>query len=484
MTHDHDAFDIRRKQFGEALGDGIALVAAGSEIMRNYDVAHPFRSASDFFFLTGFPEPEAVALFDPAHPTERYVLFVRPRDRQSEVWTGRRAGPEGAVADYGADAAYDLAELETRLREHLTGRSALFYVRGGAHDEVVDRSLAAAAVMRNRMGWAVPSAVHDPRPILHELRLRKSNAEIDRLRRACEISGLAHQEAMRFARPGLYEYQVQARLEYVFRMLGSRRDGYPSIVASGNNAWILHYVDNQSRLSDGDLLLIDAGAEYEHHSADITRSFPVNGTFTGPQRDVYELVLAAQEAAIGLASPGASIDDLHEVAVRALTEGMVELGLLPLGVDESIHYGHYLEFYPHGTSHWLGIDVHDAGAYRVDGTGRPFEPGMAFTVEPGLYVDAGRETVEFQMLPYDEKAERERLYRLGKAAYARERAEEKATAETIEHPVPAALLGIGIRIEDDLLITSDGHEVLTAATPKSIAEVEAACAEEPELPEA
>ena len=410
------------------------------------------------------------------------MLFVRPRDRQAEMWAGRRAGPAGAVSTYGADAAYDLSELDTRLREYIVGRPAVYYRPGRRrHDERILRLVTNGAAERARSGRTMPSAIHDPGLILHELRLKKSAVEIDQLKRACEISSLAHREAMRFARPGLYEYQVQAALEYVFRALGSKRDGYSSIVASGNNAWVLHYIDNDQQMEDGDLLLIDAGAEYGHFSADITRSFPINGTFSAPQRSLYEVVLAAHEQTVAAAGPGETLVELHALATRTLTEGMVDLGLLPLGVDESIRYGHHLEFFPHGTSHWLGLDVHDAGAYRISGEGRPLEAGMVFTVEPGLYVDAARDQVAFPLLEHDDVRERERRYLLG-AAYQATRAEERAAVETIEHTIPEGLLGIGVRIEDDILITSSGMENLTGDTPTSIDDVEAACSEPSELP--
>jgi Xaa-Pro aminopeptidase len=316
------------------------------------------------------------------------------------------------------------------------------------------------------------------------MRLRRSPAELARHRRACELSRDGHIEAMRYARPGLHEYQVQAAMEFVFREGGSPRNGYPSIVASGPNACILHYSENRRRMEDGDLLLIDAAAEYGYHSSDITRTFPVNGRFTGPQRAIYEVVLRAQLAAIAAAKPGARYEAMHEAARRVLTEGLVDLKLLPRGVEDSLAMHLYREFYMHGTGHWLGMDVHDVGDYKVRGDSRVLDPGMVFTVEPGLYVDPDRAEVTFHLREYSEQEMWERRDRLGMAAAKKIEDEEKAKAPTVTHPVPPEFRGIGVRIEDDVLVTAGGHEVLTAGTPKTVDEVERTCAEPPRLPRA
>jgi len=331
-------------------------------------------------------------------------------------------------------------------------------------------------------GHAAPVRLEDPGPILNELRLRRSDAELARHRRACEISRDAHTEAMRYARPGLYEYQVQAALEFVFRVSGSRRNGYPSIVASGANACILHYTENTRQMEDGDLLLIDAGCEWGYHSADITRTFPVNGRFTPAQRAVYEIVLRAQLAGIAAARPGNRYEAIHEAARRVLTEGLIALAALPRGLEASLAMHHYREFYMHGTGHWLGMDVHDVGDYRIDRKSRLLEPGMVLTVEPGLYFDPEREAVTYHLREYSEEEMWERRLRLGAATAKKMEDEEKAKAERVTHPVPKELRGIGIRIEDDVLITDTGCEVLTAGTPKTLDEVERACAEPPRLP--
>jgi Xaa-Pro aminopeptidase len=481
-SEDLATFIERRRRFVEAIGDGLAIVPAAPETVRNHDVHHPFRQASDFYFLTGFDEPDAVAVFNPAHAKERYVLFVRPRDREMEIWTGHRAGVEGAVASYGADAAYPVDQLDARLREYAIERATLFYRLGNAaFDGRVTRLVADLRAARAR-GFPTPTRLEDPGPIVHELRLRRSPAELARQRRACEISRDAHAEAMRYARPGMHEYEVQAALEFVFRSQGSPRDAYPSIVASGPNACILHYVENRRRIEDGDLLLIDAGCEYGYHAADITRTFPVNGRFSGPQRGIYEIVLRAQLAAIEAARPGARYEVIHEAARRVLTEGLVELGLLPRGVADSLAMHHDREFFMHGTGHWLGMDVHDVGDYRVLRQSRPLEPGMVFTAEPGLYLDPAREQVTFHLREYSEDEMWERRLRLGMAQAKKLEDEEKAKASTVTHPVPQEFRGIGVRIEDDVLMTAGGVEILTAGTPKTIDEVERTCREASRLP--
>jgi len=475
-------FIERRRRFVEAIGDSMAIVPAAPETARNSDVSHPFRQNSDFFFLTGFDEPDAVAIFNPAHAKERYVLFVRPRDREMEIWTGHRAGVEGAVASYGADAAYPVEQLDAKLREYAIDRSTLVYRLGNpAFDPRVLRLVSDLRNARSR-GFAAPTSIDDPGPILHELRLRRSPAELARQRRACQISRDAHIEAMRYARPGMHEYQVQAALEFVFRSEGSPRDAYPSIVASGANACILHYVENRRKMEDGDLLLIDAACEYGYHAADITRTFPVNGRFTGPQRAIYEVVLKAQLAAIDAAKPGVKYEAIHEAAKRVLTEGLVELKLLPRSVADSLAMHHYREFYMHGTGHWLGMDVHDVGDYRITHASRSLEPGMVFTVEPGLYIDPERETATLLLREYSEEEQLERRLRLGVGAAKKLEDEEKAKAGKIEHPIPKEFRGIGVRIEDDILVTAGGIENLTSGTPKTVDDVERTCAEAPRLP--
>ena len=473
----------RRERLAASIGDGIALLPAGAETLRNNDVEHPFRQDSAFHYLTGFDEPDAIMLLDPQAADEQYVLFVRPRDREKEIWTGLRAGTDGARERFGADASYPIGEFDTLLRQRLVGRRTVFLPFGnpGFHRRILGLARAVAG-LGERYGRLVPSEFRDVHSLVGEMRLVKTPREIDLLRAACEITAEAHAEAMRFARPGRYEYQIQAVLEYVFRMRGARRDGYPSIVASGANACILHYTENDRRIADGDLVLIDAGAEYGYYSADITRTFPAAGRFTAPQRAVYDLVLGAQQAALALARPGGSLKDQQEVASRVLTEGLAELGLLPGPARDAMPMHHYREFFMHGTGHWLGIDVHDAGAYRVGGTPRPLEPGMVFTVEPGIYVDPERETVELAMLEFDIDEQMERRMLLGPAKARELEKKERDEAPKVVHPIPEEFRGIGIRIEDDVLITGSGHEVLTSNVPTDPRRIESLCAEAPLTP--
>ena len=397
MTLDRSIFRERRARFAASIGDGIAVIPGAAEQIRNSDVEHEFRQDSDFHYLTGFDEPDAVAVITPGDDAP-FTLFVRPRDREAEIWNGYRAGVDGAIERFGADAALDVAELDTRLRRLLLGRTVLHYPTGRALDGRIDRLVGAARRFADRTGAGAPLMVIDPSPLLAEQRLVKSEHEAGLLRRACEISAEGHVAAMRQTGPGMYEYQVQAGMEYLWRMAGSRRNGYGSIVASGRNACILHYTENDRLMEDGDLLLIDAGAEYGYFSADITRTFPVNGRFTGPQRAVYEVVLAAERASIAAARPGATLRAVHQTSQRVLSEGLVELGLVPRSVADTVAMHHYREYFMHGTSHWLGMDVHDVGAYRPGGEHRALATGMAFTVEPGLYIDPDRATVRFPLV--------------------------------------------------------------------------------------
>ena len=400
-----------------------------------------------------------------------------------EIWNGRRAGVEGAKESFGADAAYPIAEFDTEFRKRLVGRSALYAPFGNAasRSKVVS-ALQAARGLAERYGRVVPTEVRNASALLHELRLRKTEEEAERLRIACHVSAEGHAEAMRFTQPGHYEYQVQAAMEYVFRMRGSMRDGYPAIVASGANACILHYTENDRQIEDGDLLLIDAGAEYDYFSSDITRTFPANGVFTPPQKAIYDVVLAAQQASFDVAVAGSSMKDVHQASVDAISKGLIDLGLLPGSLTDVVRMHHYREYFMHGTGHWLGMDVHDAGAYGIEGKPRPLESGMSFTVEPGIYVDPARESVELSLLEYDLDEWTERRMMLGTDKAKELEKKELDAAEKIVHKVPAEFRGIGVRIEDDILITDSGVENLTEGVPTDPADIEALCAEAPTLP--
>lgn len=475
--------DHRRRLAAEIGPEGIAVVPAAAEVIRNHDVPQPFRQDSAFWYLTGFHEPDAVAVIAPGHEAGDYTLFVRPKDPAQEVWTGIRTGEAGARDRFGADAAYEIDELDTVLARLTVGRDVLWYTAGDDRfDERITSIISRARAHRERFGGVAPSAVKDVSVPLGEMMLFKNDDEAESLRKACHLSAEGHLEAMRFAQPGMWEYQVQAALEYFWRLKGSPRNGYGSIVASGANACILHYEENDSQIGDHDLILIDAAAEVDGYSSDITRTFPVSGKFTGPQRAVYEVVLAAETKGLAMSAPGSTMREIHEEATKILTEGMVELGLLPLSLEESLGMHHYSQFYMHGTGHWLGLDVHDRGNYRVDGLPRPLESGMSYTVEPGLYVASDKTEIELVLLEHDLDEWNERRVRLGPAAAAAKEAEEREEAPKITHRVPEEFLGIGVRIEDDVYITPDGHENMTASVPTAIDDVEALCAEKSLLP--
>lgn len=431
----------RRRALMERFGHGVVVLPSAPVHIRNHDVEHPYRQDSDFFYLTGLDEPESVAILTDRHPEHRYVLFVRPRDPERETWDGPRVGVDGAVATLGADAAFPIAELAERLPGYLANAPRMLYPLG--RDPAMDaRVLAAlqATRRRQRMGVLAPTEIVDPAAHLHPMRLVKSAGELEAMGRAIEATREAHAVAMRVARPGAFEYEVEAEILRAFRRHGCERPAYDPIVGSGPNATILHHRKNDRRMNEGDLLLIDAGGEWGYQAADVTRTFPVSGRFTAPQRAVYDVVLRAQQAAIDAVRPGVTVEDVHRITVRVITEGMVEIGLLEGPVDEAIEKERFKAFYMHRTSHWLGMDVHDVGSYFVyEGEGpattpRPMPAGAVLTIEPGIYV-----------------------------------------AEHAE--APSEYRGIGVRIEDDVLVTETGHRNLTAAIPKDASELERILAE-------
>jgi Xaa-Pro aminopeptidase len=402
------------------------------------DVEYVFRQDSDFFYLTGFNEPEAIMVLAPHHPEHRFVLFVQPKDPEKETWTGYRCGVDGAKERFGADAAFSIAELDEKLPDYLLKADRLYYHFG--RDRALNDWLLAywqrAIAQFPKLGTA-PKAIEDTTHILHPLRQIKSDRELDLLRRAAEISADAHNRARAIARPGQYEYQIQAEIEHLFRKEGAFGPAYPSIVASGANACILHYIENNCPLQDGDLLLIDAGCSYGYYNGDITRTFPVSGKFSAEQRTLYKIVLAAQEAAIAVVKPGNPYNLFHETAVGVLVDGLLDLGLLAGDREEIIKEEKYKPFYMHRTGHWLCLDVHDAGGYKVNEENwQVLQPGHVLTVEPGLYISPHIQPAEGQ----PEVGDRWR--------------------------------GIGIRIEDDVLVTDGGCEILTAGTPKQVADLE------------
>ena len=423
-------YQARRARLLAQLGNGVAIVPTAPEQIRNRDAHYPYRYDSYFYYLTGFREPEAVLVVVGGEKPQ-HILFCREKNLEREIWDGYRYGPDAAKTSFAVDAAYCISELDTRLPDLLADRSAV-HVHLGADAEWDARVLGWINTVRNRSrsGVAAPKDIRDVRTLLDDLRLRKDEHEVALMRRAGDISGAAHRLAMQATRPGATEYEIEAVLQHEFRRSGAQAPAYTPIVAGGANACVLHYVENNAALHDGDLLLIDAGCELDGYASDITRTFPVNGRFSGPQRAVYELVLAAQAAAIATVKPGVRWNEPHDVAVKVLAQGFIDLKLLTGTLDGVLEQETYKQFYMHRTGHWLGLDVHDAGEYKTNGAWRELQPGMVLTVEPGCYIRPAP-------------------------------------------GVPEGFADIGVRIEDDALVTAKGSEILSASAPKSVADIEA-----------
>jgi Xaa-Pro aminopeptidase len=416
--------------------DAVAIFVGGRLAVRSADTEYPFRQDSDFWYLTGFDQPDAIAVLS-TRPGPGFTLFVQPRDRAAETWTGYRPGVEGAVADYAADEAYPRDSFLEKLPAYIRGADRIYHSLG--RDPAIDARIIALQdeIRRQSRGGVLPAqAILDPRLVVHEMRLRKTSEEIALMQHAAEISLAGHRAAARLAQHGRFEYELEAELGHVFRARGGAGPAYGTIVGGGRNATILHYIRNDRPLAAGELVLIDAGVEYQGYASDVTRTYPIGGKFEGAARDLYSVVLAAQYAALDASRPGMTLPEIHQTALRVLVDGLRTLGIVQGSTDEIIAGELYRPYYMHGTSHWLGLDVHDVGAYVVrndDGSNRPrpLAPGMVYTIEPGLYVAAD-----------DEKA-------------------------------PAAFRGIGIRIEDDVVVTDDGVLNLTRDIPKSIDALEA-----------
>jgi Xaa-Pro aminopeptidase len=408
----------------------VAIIPSAREATRSNDTQYRFRQDSDFLYLTGFEEPEAIAVVAPARE-QKYTLFVRPRDPEREIWDGRRAGVEGAKSEYGADEALPIAEFGEKLPDILDGAEKLYY-RLGVNPDLDDTIIRHIGRMRalNRKPIHPPQTIIDPATIVHEMRVLKSPEEIELMQRAADIAAEAHVEAMKAARPGMKEYEIEALIEQIFRRLGAAAPAYNSIIGAGPNATILHYINNDGELRDGELLLIDAGAEYRGYASDITRTFPINGRYTKAQREIYDLVLEAQMSCVEMVRPGTTHDQLKSHSVEVLTKGMVRLGLLKGDPEELIKEKKYEQFYMHGLGHMLGIDVHDVGRYYYEKESRALEPGVVMTVEPGLYINPNTKDI------------------------------------------PEQYLGIGVRIEDDVFCTANGPRVLTNKVPKKAEEIE------------
>lgn len=420
--------------------NSVAIIPAAREAVRSHDTNYRYRQNSDFFYLTGFEEPDAVAVIAPSQE-KKFTLFVRPRDPERAIWDGYRAGVEGAVSDYSADEAFPIDEFDAKLPEILDGPSVLYYAFGHSTAEIDQKIIRQLTLMRetNRKPLEPPQTIIDPTSILHEMRVFKSEAEVEIMQRAADIAAEAHVEAMKSVRPGMKEYEVEALIEAVFRKHGSAGPSYTSIIGSGANATTLHYISNQDTLRDGDLLLVDAGAEYQGYASDITRTFPINGRFSQAQREIYDLVLKTQMSCVDMVCPGVRLEDLKTHSIEMLTEGMVKLGLLKGDPAKLIEEKKYMQFYMHNLGHFLGIDVHDAGRYYFNGESRPAEPGMVMTIEPGLYISPDTSNIP----------------------------------EEFNQDVPKQYLGIGVRIEDDVLVTENGARVLTHKVPKDPGEIEA-----------
>lgn len=410
--------------------NSVAIIPAAREATRSNDTHYRFRQDSDFFYLTGFEEPEAIAVIKPGE-THEYVLFVRPRDPEREIWDGRRAGVEGAKSEFGAQAAFPVEEFDAKLTEILNDAEILYY-RLGVHRDLDDKIIREISRMRslNRKPIHPPTTIVDPATIIHELRVIKSPDELELMQKAADIAAEAHCEAMKAVRPGMLEYEVEALIEQIFRRHGAAGPAYTSIVGAGPNATVLHYINNDGQLREGELLLVDAGAEYKGYASDITRTFPISGRYSQPQREIYDLVLKAQMSCVEMVRPGVTHDQLKQHSIEVLTEGMVELGLLQGKPEQLIKDKQYEKFYMHGLGHMLGIDVHDVGAYYYGKESRALEPGVVMTVEPGLYIAPDTKDV------------------------------------------PEKYLGIGVRIEDDVLCTNNGPRVLTNKVPKQAEEIE------------
>ena len=428
---DAKEFPRRRKRLMDMMGDdSIAILPTSSVRMRNRDIEHPFRPDSDFFYLSGYPEPVSVAVLIPGRPSGEYVLFCRDKDPKMEIWHGRRSGLEGACDIYAADDAFPIEDMDDILPGLLEDRDRIYYNMG--NDQAFDQRVIGWV---NQVRERIRAGVHAPEEfislnhLLHDMRLYKSRQEIKALRQAARISAVAHKRAAQACQPGMMEYLVEAELVHEFMLQGARSPAYPPIVGSGANSCILHYIENAEEMRDGDVLLIDAGAEYEGYASDISRTLPVNGKFNEAQKAIYNIVLKAQLAAIEQVQPGNQWIDPHDAAVKVITEGLVALGILKGRVRTLIKDQAYTKYYMHRTGHWLGMDVHDVGDYKLDGDWRMLEPGMVMTVEPGLYLPAAR-------------------------GLARK------------------WWNIGVRIEDDVLVTRDGHDVLSKDMPKTVAEIE------------
>ena len=465
-----------RERLAKEIVNGAVLIHGNELVYRNNDVAYPFRQDSNFHYLTEWPEPDAHAVILVKNSKPELFLFVQERNLEMETWEGKRIGQNGAVESYGAVKAFSNSEYRKKLPELLKETKDIYCDYSNQKFQKYDQTTLSHAVPYDQRGLEFSKAtLHALSPILSELRLIKDKEELNLLSKACDITVEGHIVAMKIAKAGMYEYQVAAEMEKTFFDLGAERLGYPSIVASGDNACILHYSTNREIIPENSLLLIDAAGEYGMYSSDVTRTFPVNGKFTPEQKDVYLEVLKTQNIGIKNVTTENTMRDIHQITVKSISESLVNLGLVPMGVDETISMMHYFEYFMHGTGHWLGLDVHDAGSTEVNNEPRKLLPGMVTTIEPGIYIRPNKPVIEFPLLERDPVKIRDRRKEMGMEEATKLEQEEIKNAKTVKHEVPQNLLGIGVRIEDDIVCTNKEPINLTEGVPKSVEEVEAIC---------
>ena len=465
-----------RQRIARTIQNGAVLLHGNKTIYRNNDANYQFRQFSDFHYLTEWPEPDAHAVILINDSIPELHMFVLDKNEEMETWDGKRIGQQDAVELYGAKRAYSNIEYSNELINLLKGHTDIYCdYSSSVFQEIDQQALNLAAPYDQRGGNFSHANLYSIQPILSESRLIKEDGELELLKKACDISIEGHLAAMKFTKPGIYEYQVAAEMEKTFYHLGAERLGYNSIVAGGENACILHYATNREELLGGQLLLIDAAAEYGMYSADITRTFPINGKYSTEQKAVYSEVLKAQDLGIEMVTPQNTMQEVHKATIASISESLVNLGLVPQSVEDTISMMHYFQFFMHGTGHWLGLDVHDAGSNELNSKPRKFSSGMVTTIEPGIYVRPSKPVIKFPLLERDPEKIKARRKEMGMEAATKLEQKEMQEAKTVEHEIPEGLLGIGVRIEDNILCTQSDPINLTKALPRDIDEIENIC---------
>ena len=465
-----------RQRIARTIQNGAVLLHGNKTIYRNNDANYQFRQFSDFHYLTEWPEPDAHAVILINDSIPELHMFVLDKNEEMETWDGKRIGQQDAVELYGAKRAYSNIEYSNELINLLKGHTDIYCdYSSSVFQEIDQQALNLAAPYDQRGGNFSKANLYSIQPILSESRLIKEDGELELLKKACDISIEGHLAAMKFTKPGIYEYQVAAEMEKTFYHLGAERLGYNSIVAGGENACILHYATNREELLGGQLLLIDAAAEYGMYSADITRTFPINGKYSTEQKAVYSEVLKAQDLGIEMVTPQNTMQEVHKATIASISESLVNLGLVPQSIEDTISMMHYFQFFMHGTGHWLGLDVHDAGSNELNSKPRKFSSGMVTTIEPGIYVRPSKPVIKFPLLERDPEKIKVRRKEMGMEAATKLEQKEMQEAKTVEHEIPEGLLGIGVRIEDNILCTQSDPVNLTKALPRDIDEIENIC---------